>query len=479
MYLGKDIMILLDKVRKTMVRHAMVERGGRLLVAVSGGPDSVALLHLLAMMASEYELSLVVAHLNHGLRGKEADREESFVRRMSQEMGLKCVSRKVDIITLKEPGKSMEELCRDQRYTFLQEAATAVQATKIALGHHLDDQAETVLMHLLRGSGAEGLHGMLPQREGMIIRPLLEVTRKEILSFLTETGLTSMDDSSNAHDCHLRNRIRHHLLPLLQDGYNPQIAANLSRTAEIMRLDDDYLAAEVEIWLKEQGIVCGTEGQSLALPEFLKLHEAIQQRIIRTLLSGILPFGKGISYRHVKAVLALAKGCHGSADLDLPGGVLLRREYERLVFARRSCRGHAGVTGRSRVLPHYCYALAVPGVFHIPEAGATISLQWADRPSSFLPDTLGVGVALLDYDALRPPLVIRNVLPGDRMQPLGMAGTKKLKSIFIDDKIPWARRRHLPLLADRESIIWLASGRISERARVTEKTRLVLNAEIV
>lgn len=477
--MGQNIMILLDKVKKTMVRHAMVERGGRLLVAVSGGPDSVALLHLLAMLAAEYELTLVVAHLNHGLRGDEADREESFVHRMSQGMGLQCISRKVDIATLKEPGKSLEELCRDQRYAFLQEAATAVQATKIALGHHLDDQAETVLMHLLRGSGAEGLHGMLPQREGMIIRPLLEVTREEILSFLAEAGLASMNDSSNAHDCHLRNRIRHHLLPLLRDGYNPQIAVNLSRTAEIMRLDDDYLAAEVEIWLGERGIVCGVEGQSLALPEFLKLHEAIQQRIIRKLLSGILPLGKGIGYRHVRAVLTLARGCQGSAGLDLPGGVLLRREYDRLVFARRSCRRPAGATGRGRALSRYCYALAIPGVFHIPEAGATISLQWADRQPSFLPDTLGGGAALLDYDALHPPLVIRNVMPGDRMQPLGMTGTKKLKSIFIDDKIPWARRQHLPLLADRESIIWIASGRISERARVTEKTRLVLKAEIV
>lgn len=464
-------MIMLDKVRKTIMRHAMLERGGRLIVAVSGGPDSVALLKLLTLLAAEYELSLVVAHLNHGLRGEEADREEAFVRRLSQEMGIACLSRKIDIFALRKPGKSLEELCREQRYAFLQEAAAAGQATKIALGHHLDDQAETVVMHLLRGSGAEGLRGMLPQREGMIIRPLLEVTRKEIMAFLEEMGMTYMDDSSNAQDGHLRNRIRHHLLPILKADYNPRIEANLSRTAEILRLDDDYLTAEVEAWLKVKGFSCGAEVQSLSLPEFLKLHEALQHRIIKTLLSRILPVGKGIGYQHVMAALSLAGGSPGSADLDLPGGVLLRREYDKLVFSRRSYRG---ATPQS-----FCYAVPLPGVVHVKEAGATITFQWVDRPPSLRPDALGKKVAFMDYDALHPPLVVRNALPGDRMQPLGMVGTKKIKSIFIDEKLSRARRHLLPLLADRESIIWLTGGRISERARVTEKTRLVLKAEII
>ena len=288
---------------------------------------------------------------------------------------------------------------------------------------------------------------------------------------MAATGLNFMEDSSNAEDSHLRNRIRHHLLPFLKVGYNPRIEANLSRTAEILRLDDDYLATEVEAWLKERGVVCGAEGQALALPEFLERHEAIQQRIIRTLLSGILPFGKGIGYRHVRAVLALAKGSQGSADLDLPGGVLLRREYDKLLFCRRS--------SRRAVLPGYCYAAFIPGMVHVPEAETIISLQWADSRPSFHAEALGKGVAFMDYEALHPPLIIRNVLPGDRMQPLGMAGTKKIKSIFIDGKVPQARRHFLPLLADRESIVWLAGGRISARVRVTEKTRRVLKVEIV
>lgn len=471
------MMTMLDKVRKTIARHAMLERGGRLVVAVSGGPDSVALLKVLTMLAAEEELSLLVAHLNHGLRGEEADQEEEFVHRLSLGLGLECFSRKIDVAALRGPGKSLEELCREQRYAFLKEAAAAFQATRIVLGHHLDDQAETVLMHLLRGSGTEGLRGMLPRREGMIIRPLLEITRKEILVFLAETGLSFMEDSSNSHDCHLRNRIRHQLLPALRTDYNPRIEANLARTAEILRLDDACLNTLVEDWLNQWGLVAGAGVQLLPLPEFLKLHEALQHRIIKTMLTGILPQGRGIGYQHIMAAVALAGGAHGSAELDLPGGVLLRREYDQLLFTRRSCR-RATLADRGTATS-FCYAVPIPGVVHVREAGAALNFQWADRHLSFVPENLGQGVALMDYDALQLPLVIRNVLPGDRMQPLGMTGTKKIKSILIDTKVPRARRRLIPILADRQSILWYAGGRISERVRVTEKTRLVLKVEIV
>ena len=472
-------LLMLNKVRKTIAHHAMLEQGERLIVAVSGGPDSVALLKALTLIAAEYKLSLVVAHLNHGLRGAEADGEEDFVRSLSQSMGVEYVGGKIDIAALKEPGKSLEELCREQRYAFLKKVAADCQATKIALGHHLQDQAETVLMNLLRGSGAEGLRGMLPVREGLIIRPLLQVTKKEIFAFLEEMGLSFTTDSSNAHNCYLRNRIRHHLLPLLKEGFNRRVEENLSRTASIMRLDDDYLATEVEEWLCRFGISGPDGGMRLPLAEFLKLHAALQQRVIKNLLARMSRSGQGIGYKHVSAALALARGSHGSASLDLPGGVLLRREYHTMIFSRLADRPDFPAGRRISGNLNYCYPVNIPGRVEVREAGLSISFQFADKPDQALISIPGARLAYLDYGAMSPPLVIRNVIPGDWLQPLGMTGKKKLKALFIDEKVPRAGRRLLPLLADQQSVIWVPALRISSRVSVTEKTCQVLKVEII
>lgn len=470
---------MLQKVRQTIAYYAMLQRGDRLIVAVSGGPDSVALMKALTMMAPEYELSLVVAHLNHGLRGAEADREEDYVRSLSHSMDLECVSGKIDIAALKEPGKSLEELCREQRYAFLKKAAVDYGANKIALGHHRQDQAETVLMNLLRGSGSEGLRGMTPVREGLIIRPLLQVSIKEILAFLEEMGLAFASDSSNAHDCYLRNRIRHQLLPLLKEGFNCRIEENLCRTAEIMRLDDDYLAKEVEGWLCRWGLTSQAGDKRLPLAEFHKLHVALQQRVIKHLLARASRSGQGISYKHVRAALALACGSQGSASLDLPGGVVVRREYHTLIISRATGR-HAGSAGRGTSENRaFCYPVNIPGRIEVPEAGLSINFQFTARPDQAIFLTPGSPIVYLDYGALRPPLVIRNVIPGDRMQPLGMEGRKKIKALFIDAKVPRAERNKLPLLADQQSVIWAVGLRISSRVVITEKTRQVLKVEII
>jgi tRNA(Ile)-lysidine synthase len=472
------IFIMLHKVRQTIARHAMLEQGERLIAAVSGGPDSVALLKALTLIAAEYKLSIVVAHLNHGLRGAEADEEEDFVCSLSRSLEVECVSEKIDVAALKKPGKSLEELCREQRYAFLKKVAVAHGATKIALGHHLQDQAETVLMNLLRGSGGEGLRGMMPVREGLIIRPLLHVTRKEILVFLEEMGLSFTNDSSNAHDCYLRNRIRRHLLPLLKEGYNQRIEENLSRTAEIMRLDDEYLATEVEGWLCRWVISDQNAEKRLPQTEFLKLHAALQQRVIKTLLVGTSRSGQGIGYKHVQAALTLTSGSHGSASLDLPGGVLLRREYQTIIFSRPVDR--LVIPSGRRISGHlnFCYPVNIPGRIEVKEAGLSINFEFADRPDQTLISEAGNRV-YLDYGAMHLPLVVRNIIPGDRMQPLGMSGQKKLKALFIDAKVPRAVRHLLPLLADQQSVLWVAGLRICSRVSITENTRQVLKVEII
>ncbi len=473
---------VLSKVRKTIEEFAMLERGDRVVAAVSGGPDSVALLKALAMIAGEYDFSLMAAHLNHGLRGEESDREEDFVLTLCRGMGIEVVSKKVSLRLIEKRGGSLEDLCRNERYAFLKETAKERGATKIALGHHLHDQAETVLMNFLRGSGAEGLRGMLPVREGMFIRPLLKVFRHEILAFLEKEGLSFVSDSSNVQDFCLRNRIRHHLMPILKEGYNPRLEETLCRTAEIMRLDDEYMDCEAAVLLQRWGIACGKDENAIPIPALLNLHEALRSRVIKMALTWALPSGKGIGFKHVKAVAALAQGRGGCRSVNLPGGITVIREYDLLIVSQKADinenSGRRTPVSTEREKGHFCYILEIPGSVDIKESGATITFQFVEKPpSGYLSGK--ERIVYMDYEALHPPIVLRSVRPGDRFQPLGMAGNKKLKSFFIDEKIPRRLRGSIPILADRHSVLWIAGMRMGERAKITPETRRVLKIEIV
>jgi tRNA(Ile)-lysidine synthase len=331
---------MLRKVRKTITDNSLLERGDHLLLAVSGGPDSVALLWALVLLSLEYELQLTTAHLNHGLRGEEAQAEERFVHSLCAGMGIKCISRTVDIrILQKGRGKSLEEVGREERYRFLDETAEACGAKKIATGHQRDDQAETVLINLLRGSGLEGLKGIVPLREGRIIRPLLHVGRAEIMEFLNREGLTYFIDSSNSSPLFLRNRIRHQLIPELIARYNPGIVRGLSQTAEIVRREDDYMRSTVCQILRRWGVVPGEAEILLPLADFIDLHEALQGRVIKCLLGAATLPGNGVGYRHVEAVLALARSSRRSkASLDLPGLIRVEMQGKVLMIGRVSSR---------------------------------------------------------------------------------------------------------------------------------------------
>lgn len=331
---------MLKRVRKTIADSAMLERENHILVAVSGGPDSVALLRVLVLLSFEYELRLTTAHLNHGLRGAEAQKEEAFVHSLCAGMGINCISKTVDIRTLRKgSGRSLEEVGREQRYRFLDETAQTCGAKKIATGHHRDDQAETVLINLLRGSGLEGLKGIVPVREGRIIRPLLHIGREEILEFLNREGLPYITDSSNLGLHFLRNRIRHQLIPELTARYNPAIVRGLSHTAEIIRREDDYLQTVVRQLLIRWGVVPGEADILIPLADFIDLHEALQGRVIKYLLVSTAPSGNSIGYRHVEAVLALTSlSRRRKASLDLPGLIRVEKDGNVLKIGRVNAR---------------------------------------------------------------------------------------------------------------------------------------------
>lgn len=480
---------MIRRVRETTKKYQMLEKDNVVIAAVSGGPDSVALLKILDILSDEYSLTLITAHLNHGLRGEESDSDAEFVRNLSESMGIEFEHKCVDIFSFRHKrGESVEVIAREERYRFLAEIARKHKAHKIALGHNLHDQAETVLMNFIHGSGTEGLKGILPVRDGMYIRPLIGVTRGEILDFLEKEGSGFMTDSSNAHDLYLRNRIRHRLIPALKEAYNPKIEESLTRMAEILRIEDDYMKTVVgEIM---SGWECDEENGEIRinLPEFLALHEAMQNRTIKTILQKFSPAGRGIANVHIQSVVELINSRRPNSWLYLPFNIKVRREYNSLfIFKRKKPGVEPGelrfLHNRSFHVPdtgigQFSYDVKIPGTIEIPELGMTLAFDILDVP----PDNIrfqGENVVYMDLEAMGFPLVIRNSMPGDRIQPLGMEGIKKLKCYFIDMKIPSRERRIIPLMADAQGVLWIVGMRLSERVKITDKTKKVVKAEIV
>jgi len=466
---------MIKKVKEAIKKYRMLEPGDIVVVAVSGGPDSLALLKVLEMLSIEYRLTLIAAHLNHGLR-LEADQEAQFVHEISKKMGIEFECKTVDINFLRKgTGKSIEDIGRDERYLFLNDVAKRHHAHKIALGHNLSDQVETVLINFLRGSGPGGLKGMLPVRDSLYIRPLLYINRTEILSFLEFHKIQFLRDRSNTEDIYLRNRIRHLLIPELKAKYNPKLDEKLSIMAEIMRVEDDYMETLIGKILSEWGSEPDNNDEvRIRISELRKYHEAVQKRIIKNILRRSTPNSQGMGYAHIKAVQDLAYSNDPSGHLNLPYNAVVRREYDFLFFSR-------GIRFEGDIVKKKCdqifYEVTLPGSVNIAELGKRMIFDLIKPPVQI--KSSEKNTVYMDYDKILLPMIIRTGKPGDSIQLLGMKGTKKIKSYFIDGKIPLNRRKDIPLLVDQESVIWITGMRISERVKITEKTRRILKVEIV
>ena len=453
----------LRRISRTIDRFSMIGEGERVLAAVSGGADSAALLEVLCRLAPGRKWVLSAAHLNHGLRGEEADRDEAFVRSLADRLRVPLVCRRLEQGALRDrDGKSLEEAARDARYDFLREAAENTGAGRIALGHNRGDQAETVLMNMVRGTGLDGLKGMLPVRDCLFVRPLLYASRREIAEFLKREGLSFREDATNRDQRFFRNRLRRDLLPHLSSRYNIRVEEGLARLADIARRENDFLEETVREVLGR--LVPARTGSRIEVPldGLAGLHEAVRFRVVKALLDALAP-GRRVGYGHAESVLALAAGDRPQGALHLPGGVTAVREYGRLILLTRVPET-AG----------YEYPVDVPGRTAIPEAGCRLEVSQVEPPWG-----MGTGrVALFDADRLAFPLTVRSARPGDRIRPLGLGGTKKLQDIFTDRKTPRSRRSILPVLEDRGGILWVAGVCRGDRALVTVDTLRVLRVEI-
>lgn len=433
------------KIERFIAEQQLVEPGDTVIVAVSGGADSVALLDVLASLAT-LRLNLVPAHLNHLLRGEESDRDEEFVRQIAAGYGLTPEVRRVDVAaTAAAPGLSLEEAGREARYAFFRELAGRYGAKSIALAHHRDDQAETVLMRLLRGSAGSGLSAIRPRGEdGLLVRPLLAVSRLEIETYLAKAGLEWREDSSNRDTGFLRNRVRHELLPLLR-GYNPRISESLGQTAEALARDEELLSAMTA----ESFARCVTAvASSRVLDLDLLDHEpqALRPRLFRMAIAAVRGDLRRISFRHLSALEKLALAESPSARAVLPGNLIVEREYRRLIFRQ-------GVEGPPPVADDFQLLIEAPGCYRLPD-GSTLEIE----AFTALPDgwrCQGGQVLWVCSSVVPFPWEVRTFRSGDRFRPLGMSGEKKLKALFIDRKIPVSARGRIPIFLCRGVIFWV------------------------
>ena len=458
--------------------HKLLAPGDRVLVAVSGGPDSVALLHLLYDLREELELRLEVAHLQHGIRGAEAQEDARFVAELAQKLGLPFHLKEVNLRQIKSAaGKgNLEALARAERYRFFAAVARERNLGKIATAHTQDDQAETVLMWLLRGSGLKGLGGMPPthQLDGtniesaswpVVIRPLLGVSRTEIEEYLNEKHLTFRLDRSNQDLSFLRNWIRLKLIPQLKEKMDRNLPSRLAQQAELIREEDDLLDALAHAAINEIRTAEGMNRGSL-----LKHSKAMQRRLLRLWIEATRGHLRGLDFQHIEALLDLITDGPPQGRLSIPGGWQLVKEYETLRLDKQSRR-------MGQQCACYSYDLQIGEDLHIHEAGLMIQTRAISLPLPSLPDNLTE--AVFDVASLAADLTLRNFRHGDRFQPLGMAGHKKVKELFIEKKLPLVVRASLPLLLLGDEVIWIPGYGRSELGKVTPATKAILHLKAV
>lgn len=408
----------------------MIRPGDLVMVAVSGGPDSTALLHGLYQLALDLGYQLHLFHMDHGLRGNDALADAAYVLRLAAELDLPVTVVRLQQGALTGPG--LQAAARGARYQAMERVAAKVGAQRIALGHNRDDQAETVLMRFLRGAGAQGLAGIPPVR-GPYIRPLLSVSRAQIEAYCEQQGLTPQTDRTNLKPIYLRNRLRLELMPLLEERYNPNLRESLARMADLLREEDRLLDRLAEGALERHG--------GLTVAALAAEPRALARRMVR------LAAGTDLPYQSVEQVLNLPE--QGTHEFHLPGGLRAVSEYGAIRFERQERTDQ----DRTPIL------LAAPGQTMLPNLGLLFSVQ----PASSLFHVTSKEQILLDPLRLPGPLAVRFRRPGDRIWPTGMEGSRKLQDILVDAKVPARQRDRVPLLVAGEEILWVVGLRADRR----------------
>lgn len=446
-------------------KEKLFQKGDKILVGLSGGADSVCLLYSLWKISKEWNLSLHAIHIHHGLRGEEADKDAFFSEQTARQWGVPFSLVRTDIRKLsKENGWSEEEAGRRFRYATFEQYREQLKADKIAVAHHEDDQAETVLFHLFRGTGPRGLAG-IPAKRGCIIRPLLGISRAEIESCLQEEKIAYATDKTNFSDIYSRNKLRLTLLPWVKEELNSQAAKHVASAAQKVAKWRDYIEEQGAVACEK---VCEEKegGVRIHIPSFLSLEEVVRDEVLRQIFEKILPGARDIGQVHYAQIMALTTSKTGHLA-EFPGGVRAVREYEYLCFLKRE----------EDIFFERKKEIIIPPCTHILQKnGKKIPLHFEVKKREELPGEIPQKdyTKWLDYDMIRSNLVLRNPQEGDYLILNDQGHKKKLSRYYIDRKVPLNERAGQMVLADENHVVWALPDRISALCKVSENTKNVL-----
>jgi len=439
--------IIARRVLADIQKHHMLERGGKVILGLSGGADSVALLHVLLALRPLLAPAVTCVHIHHGLRGASADADERFCQVLCERLAVPFISRRVDVaLYAAENGLSVEEAGRMLRYAVFEEIRQSENAQKIAVAHHLNDQAETILMRLVRGTGAAGLAGIPPVR-GVIIRPMLGIPRAEIEAYCAANGIAYRTDETNADERYTRNKIRHALLPLIEREMNPSALWTLARMASLAAEENEALER-----FAEQAFAACVSNDTIHIPQLSAQPPAIRRRIVRRVLAERVGL-KDLHFVHVDDILSLAVGQTGKS-VQLPGGFSVEHVYNELRFVQGEGRRES-----------FSYTLSLGGSVRVPELGLTFALAAVENAEK---NAAKLCTKWIDCDKMDGTVQIRRRQPGDLIVVNGH--TKKLKKYWIDNRTPREARESSVLLADGANVIWIVGGALSAKYAAHEDT---------
>jgi tRNA(Ile)-lysidine synthase len=456
-----------------IVQNNIVKQKDRLIVGFSGGPDSVCLLYFLNSIKEKYELDVALAYLNHELRGKESEQEESFVDEIAKKFKLKLYKKS---LAIKDKKGNLEANARKERYGFFVESALDFKADKIALAHNKDDHVETVLMNIIRGAGIKGVSGIsvcsdmskefLDKEEKIklkIIRPLLCVEKEKIKHYLDEDKIEYITDSSNFNKDFTRNNLRLDLIPLLENQYNNKIKDNLVSLAGIANSYYKYIEFKLEDILKDIVVIKKNE-YLINKNELLNLEFILQTELIRKMVLKLAGTLDGFEQDNITEIFKIINSFKANAEILLPNNIMMKKEYDDLIFLE---------TKKNKEIK-YNEKLKLSGEIKIKELGYIFKTEIlsAKEIKTYVVDNKNI--IYCDLDKVRGDIVVRNKKDGDSFIPFGMSGFKKVKNVFIDNKVSMNNRAIVPVLQDDEKIIWVAGLYMDNRVKCDDKTKRVL-----
>ncbi|WP_234117043.1 tRNA lysidine(34) synthetase TilS [Clostridium hydrogenum] len=457
---------MINKVINTIIKNNMFNKGDRVVVAVSGGPDSICLLDLLYKLKSRFEIQICAAHVNHCLRGKEADEDERYVEDFCKELNIKFFCKKVDVNLIASEKKLSSEMAgREVRYNFFEEVKEKFNANKIAIAHNANDNAETMLMRIIRGTGLSGMVGIKAIRDGYFVRPLIEISRQEIEDYCIENRITPRIDKTNNERLYSRNKIRLDLIPYIKSNFNEDIISALNRLGDLIKVDDDYLQKKS---YEKYNNYCCFDGKNIIInKDAFSEHEAILSRIIRKAVYDLNGSTYNLEKKHIDDIIYLQKIGTGK-KLNLPNKIVISNNYGDICLH---------VKNEDIIKNESIYNVDIEEAGEIKYQDIKIKCELlynkdeikvkSDRYTKYF-----------DADKTGKNMSIRCRREGDRFMPLGMKSYKKLKDIFINLKIPRDDRNNIPMVCFEDEIGWIIGYKVSEKFKIDDKTQKILKLKI-